>query len=96
MKSILTIPCDPTKEVRVREAAKEPPLQELQDLVDGYIEIVPQWSRHFGQRCIAYCNEEGKLRGLPMNHRATAFWWAALGQRVDDVLVGDIVLVVNQ
>jgi Domain of unknown function (DUF3846) len=95
VKTVIVIPADQRQDMRITEQAKEPKLQQLQDLVDGYIEAVPRWTMHEGMRCIAYANEEGKLRGLPFNQRATIMWWAALGQPVDDGLCGDIVLVVN-
>ena len=49
---------------------KEPTLKEMQKFVGGYIEIVTSAS---GQEDIVL-NEEGKLRGLPMNMVATTFW----------------------
>lgn len=39
-----------------------PSLENLQKLVDGYIEYVPL-STHFG----VICNEEGRIRNLPYN-----------------------------
>jgi hypothetical protein len=52
-------------------------LDELQKAVGGWIEAVP------GTRARAYCNEEGRLRGLPLNQVAS--------QRFGQVLVGDVV-----
>jgi hypothetical protein len=37
-----------------------------------------------------YCNEEGKLNGLPVNWTATYLWELSYGKT--DVLVGDVVL----
>lgn len=54
-------------------------LAELQKLVGGYIEHVPH------SRPIAYCNEEGRLTGLPPN--------ALASQRFEQVLVGDVIQV---
>ena len=95
MKLCIIIPADPRADLRVFASKTMPPLQHLQDIVDGFVEIVPHWTKHIGQRCVAFCNEEGKLRGLPINERATAQWYCRLGQRVDDVLVGDIVVVID-
>jgi len=72
-----------------------PSLEELQKLVGGYIEAVPHWDRQAGLPCVAWCNEEGKLDELPVNVRATAAWYVTLGQRVDDVLVGNVVLCIG-
>jgi hypothetical protein len=94
-KRLIIIPADDAQEIRVREAEKAPRLQELQDICDGYIEAVPHWVEHEGMRCVVYCNEEGKMRDLPLNRRATLLWYAALGTPVDDVLCGDIAIVAS-
>jgi hypothetical protein len=39
-------------------------LEELQNLVDGYIETIT-----FDDDCVLICNEEGRLRDLPWNCR---------------------------
>jgi hypothetical protein len=63
-------------------------LPALQDLVGGYIEGLgaPDADWH------AYCNEEGKIEGLPINRFATALAHA-LGWPVGDVLVGTVVFL---
>jgi len=96
VKMILVIPADGTQPIRRYEASKEPPLQQLQDWVDGYIERVPLFDRWEDLRCNVYANEEGKLRNLPVNERATMAWWVTIGQPVQDMLVGDIVIVANK
>jgi hypothetical protein len=72
-----------------------PELKTLQKLVGGYIEVVPHFKTLYGKPCVAYCNEEGKLNGLPINHGATALWAAALGASVKlhDVLAGTVVVL---
>lgn len=59
-------------------------LEELQGLVGGYIEMVPL----SGQ--IIVCDEEGLLKGLPVNKRATivarALGWSG------DSFVGNVVI----
>lgn len=46
--------------------------EDLQDLVDGWIEAV---SIDFkGHTITCYLNEEGKLRDLPINSIATRLW----------------------
>jgi hypothetical protein len=77
---------------------KVPELEELQALVGGSIEIVPLWDEFAGEEALAICNEEGKIKNLPVNHAATTLWYSHLGKRVqgrghDDVLVGDVVVI---
>ena len=56
--------------------------------------------------CVAFCNEDGKGRGLPINRRATLLWRAAISQHNDipatmipmlreDFLVGDVAILVG-
>jgi hypothetical protein len=97
MGIVITIPADGVQAIRSRETDKQPGLQELQDIVDGYIEAVPHWDDYMGKPCVVYCNEDGKARELPVNMRATLLWYAKLGGPAQngDVLCGDIVLVVD-
>jgi Domain of unknown function (DUF3846) len=92
MKCVILIPVNARRPMRLLRVTREPSLRRLQRIVGGYIEAVPHWDSHVGTPCVAWCNEEGKLDELPINYRATALWWAHLGQRVDDVLVGNVVL----
>jgi hypothetical protein len=75
------------------EKADKVSLEDLQEGVGGYIETVPYFDNYKNERCVAFCNEYGKLNGDPMNGTATRLWWDALGQPVTDYLVGDIVIV---
>lgn len=59
-----------------------PSLEELQAAVGGYIEFVPT-----GNAGYMYCNEEGKLLGLPVNKAATSMI------AFDDIVVGDVVVM---
>lgn len=80
------------------------PIEFLQGAVGGYIEVVPGFFQirvgdHI-EACVAFCNEEGKLDGLPFNATATIEWEHALptGLRNPqgewlDWLVGAIVVV---
>ena len=95
MGVVIVIPADKALGIRSRHTDERPQVPELQALVGGYIEAVPQWVDYIGTPCVVYCNEEGKLDELPVNIRATALWWKARGRPADDVLVGDIVLVVG-
>lgn len=59
---------------------KKPEYDQLSRAVGGYIETVPHMTTYDGlTRGVAYCNEEGKLRGLPFNQKATEAWLACLG-----------------
>lgn len=95
---VIIIPADPNVAVSYRDTDKQPTLQELHRIVGGYIEAVPHWDDHNGEPCVVFCNEEGKLarpEPLPVNDRATLMWWNVLGRRVEDVLVGNVVMLVN-
>jgi len=59
----------------------------LSGAVDGYIQQVPL--DDIG--VTMYCNEEGKLHGLPQNPIATALWIDQWGET--DVMVGDVICV---
>lgn len=72
--------------MRVRSI--EPDVATFTDLVGGYLEIVSAVGWH------AYCDEEGKLRGRPVNERATALTYFA-GFGTGDFLVGTVVFVGN-
>jgi hypothetical protein len=61
----------------------EPPLEDLQKAVGGYIELVPFWNTigtvgGARMRCIVFCNEDGKREPLPFNREATALWVEAI------------------
>lgn len=76
--------CDPAGSVKLRT---------LQELVEGYIETVPtvladDWSKEPDVGTVLIVNEEGKLRGLPLNQ-----WATDLSGVYDDVIVGNAVLM---
>jgi hypothetical protein len=55
-------------------------LLQLQKFVGGYIELVPGIRPY-----VAYCNEEGRLKGLPVN--------ALASRKYGQELVGDVVQI---
>jgi hypothetical protein len=57
----------------------------MQKLVGGWLEAAPI----FTDALTMYCNEEGKLLGLPVNVVATLM----LDPRVEDVIAGDVLIV---
>lgn len=70
------------------------PLEDLQDIVEGYIETVgtmlaPGWAQEKGVTPVLIINEEGKLRGLPYNDAATTVAHIAK----TDEIVGNAVLM---
>jgi len=60
-------------------------LQSLQELVGGYIQIVPT---NDGRQMVL--NEEGKLKGLLINPRATHLTRGVVAD--NDLIVGDVVV----
>jgi hypothetical protein len=86
-----------------------PTLDKLKDAIGGgYMELVPLFNsiEHGGAvvPCVAFCDEDGKLKHMPLNRPATALWQQALLRaghpglitpdgKVADVLVGTIAVV---
>lgn len=65
-------------------------LSEMQAIVSGLIEIVDLYNDR-----LMIINEEGKLNGLGINHKATHIFLDAMPYAVFDVIVGDV-LVCNK
>lgn len=61
-------------------------LSELQNLVDGPIELI-----NLSSKLTIVVNEEGKLRGLPVNRVATAIMQNA--RKCSDFIVGNALVV---
>jgi hypothetical protein len=87
------------EEVRL-DRNDEVTLEEAQQLVGGYVEVVPHFNKYLGQECVVLCDEEGKLKHYPENEQATKAWYKCFGVTVGtegmtggDVLVGDIVVL---
>ncbi len=65
-------------------------LASYQTAVGGYIEPVTIER----PRMTLFANEEGKVRQLPINRRATCLWWLLSPDvRGHDILVGDVALI---
>jgi hypothetical protein len=64
-------------------------LRELQDYVDGYIEVV-----RLPRDRYLVCDEDGKNKDKPLNMNATlqAYVQITASIRPDDVLVGDVLI----
>lgn len=76
-----------------RDLTAAPELEELQKAVGGYIEKLPHFSQFEGKPAVAFCNEEGKLRGLDLNPRATEVWASNTSGRIIDRLCGDVAII---
>ena len=68
MEAIIIKPNEENVEVVERDKPFE--LEELQKLVGGLIEVVPQWTWGVGHKLMVV-NEEGLLLDLPYNVKAT-------------------------
>lgn len=75
--------------VRVIDLDDGDTLTIMQQAVGGLIEAV-----NLSPKCTLWCNEEGKLNGLPVNILASYIWHKALWPRVEekDVVVGDVII----
>jgi hypothetical protein len=83
MKTAVVIPTEGeaySKEVPEDDRGE---LDALKEIVGGYIELVP-WIEDF----TVWCNEEGKVDGLPINYRADYIFGIP-----EDTLVGNIVVL---
>lgn len=69
-------------------------LEKLQQMVGGWIERVPNFTHYNGEKCAAYCDEEGKLKRKPVNEAATKAWYENEPRMIGhDRLVGEVVIV---
>lgn len=69
----------------------EPDSNSLNEIVGGWLEAIYPANSRFGD-WHAYVDEEGKLKGLPVNQSATMLAYAA-GWAGRDVLVGPVVFL---
>lgn len=94
MKGVLYIIRPHEVEKFIRELNAPPECDELQMLVEGYLEVVPFFTVSFlGLPCVAFCNEEGKLENKDVNTFATSIWHDQSPESKRDYLVGNIVIV---
>lgn len=92
MGKVILIKTDGT--VTETEQDKSPSLEQLQEMVGGYIEVVPMFNDHRGEECVVYCDEEGKIKNKRYNQTATE-WWNDCNTIGGDALVGDVVILVG-
>ena len=81
-----------TTDGKMVQMKDRPTLAELHEAVGGYIEYVPitEWAKQLTGHTHMYCNDEGKLMGLPLNHLATEMMLSD-----NDVIVGNVVLMTD-
>jgi hypothetical protein len=81
-----------TTDGKIVKMKARPTLAELHEAVGGYIEYVPimEWAKRLTGCTHMYCNDEGKLMGLPLNHLATEMMLSD-----NDVIVGNVVLMTD-
>lgn len=86
-------------EMESHDVTVENVAQEVRKAVGGDVELIPRFESYrdeHGQirRCVAFCNEHGKLEQQPVNVYATHMWYTALnGLMINDYLAGDIAVV---
>lgn len=64
----------------------------LQKHVHGFLQSVPYFNQYDGKPCIAYVNEEGWIKGMPLNEKATALWRFLLGPGHEPSIFGPLVI----
>lgn len=85
----------PSGTYQYKKLAGIPTLDELHTAIEGPLELVPLLTKLGRSRCIAFCDEDGKRKGLPLNAAAQALWRLAIGRPItEDHLVGPITIVV--
>jgi hypothetical protein len=74
-------------------------LERAQEIVGGYVQVVPMFDKFSvdGEMkpvpCAVLCDEEGKMKGKPINNRATLEWQKCTKGWRDDDLVGTVVVI---
>ena len=58
-------------------------LEKAQELIGGYVQALPSTDGR-----LILCDEEGRIKGKEVNHRASAFYGR-------DIVVGDVVMVIR-
>ena len=80
------------KLIVISDKAQE--LSKLQEYVGGYIETVV--GTYDGKQCDLIFDEEGKLINKPLNQKATELWQGKDARYWQDVLVGDVVVLIGK
>ena len=89
----------------IKEINHTPKLKEIREALefkdDQLLEVVPYFLTLLGDPCVAFCDEEGKLKGAQYNPIATALWDLACrregvlqkGQPLNDFLAGPVIII---
>jgi len=86
----------PSGTYQYKKLAGIPTLDELHTFIEGPLNLVPFFTKLGLSHCIAFCDENGKQKGLLPNRAAQALWRLALGRPItEDHLVGPITIVVG-
>jgi hypothetical protein len=86
MKNFAVIKVDGS--MQIHDVSELDEYEFLSGVVGGYIQSV--FLDNEMREISLWCNEEGKLVGLPLNAVATAIWEESYG--ATDIIVGDVVL----
>jgi hypothetical protein len=103
-------PGETPTQIEIKRYDRSPTLDEMRTAIGGgYIELVP-WFKTIGvavgpdamsatiMDCVAFCDEEGKLKHLPVNENATSAWEQAVRRitgksGLDDRLCGTVIIL---
>lgn len=94
--TVTIIHCDGTQ--TTTECNAKTQYEVLKAAVGGYIETLPYFNKYQGKRCVAYCNEEGKLKRMPFNIHGQDLWLEALKKKdgsLDHIDINRTILVGN-
>lgn len=72
MKNVIIIQADGAR--REYESKDNPSYEELQKIVGGPPELIPDFPKFEGKRCDVFANEFGKMQQLQHNSVATHAW----------------------
>jgi hypothetical protein len=86
----IIIPADPTESIKRVEFAEDKALPAMHEAVGGFIEALAT-PEMLGPEAAAYIHDEGKIIGLPSNHRATILFGEVL--RPGDYIAGNMIVI---
>lgn len=95
MKGKMTV-IQPNHTRTVTEFTRPIKLNEMADALNGgFLETVPLFTKFEGEKCVAFTDEEGKIKQLAVNLEACELWYNQLPRPlvVTDVLVGPLVII---
>mgnify|MGYP001549928524 CR=1 FL=1 len=60
--------------ITYRACTEAPSLEELQQEVGGYLQVIPRFDKFHGEHCVAFCDEEGSFKNMATNAIASKLW----------------------